>query len=531
MTKLRDYQQQGVDEIRSEFAGNTNHVILQAPTGAGKTVIFSYIATNAAKKGKKILILTNRTELLTQTGNALDNFGANPFYIRAGSKFINFNHSVYVAMCQTLRNRLKVKMWANWIANNIDMIIVDECHLQDFNFLFESGLVDNKYIIGMTATPKRTGKMRQLALDYEKIIPTVSVSELINRGFLVSDDYFGVAGVDLNNIKYDSLKGDYSESDMFNRFNSPKLYAGVVKNWLEVAKGTQTIVFCVNIEHVIHTCEEFHKNGINAKFVVSGMAKPTEPPKEASDGLWVRYTEKMRLYNLYLKSFGMWSGNRSDIFRKFANKEFTVLINAGIATTGFDCPSIETVIVNRATTSVTLWLQMIGRGSRIYPGKTHFNILDFGDNAKRLGHYTMPQYWNLWHETKNGGDGVAPLKECGIDGKLDKNNKKGCKRLILASYMICPFCGYIYPKSEAKEIDLMGVMYDVQKHQAVAVKKISEMDSEELYEYHKAKGHKPAWLWRQLYFHGGVDLIEKLGNEKGWKRGTIEKAINYVKSL
>lgn len=528
MIKLREYQQLGVDGVRQFFNKGGKHVILQAPTGAGKTIIFSYISQNAASKKKKVLILTDRTELLSQTGGALAQFGVEPYLIRAGTKFLNFNHSVYVAMSQTLRNRIKLPIWINWIKKNIDIIVIDECHKQDFNYLFESGLVDDKYVIGFTATPKRSGGMRQLALDYEEIIETVSVKELIEQGYLVSDDYYGVAGVDLNNVKFDKLKGDYSENDLFNRFNTPKLYAGVVKNWLEVAKGTQTIVFCVNIEHCIHTCEEFQKNGIDARFITSAMSLPKEPKKEAAEGEWVRYTEKMRLYNLYLESCNKWSGNRKELFDGFANKEFPVLINAGIATTGYDCPSIETVVINRATTSVTLWLQMIGRGSRIFKGKTHFNILDFGDNAKRLGHYTMTQYWSLWHEDKTGSGGIPPIKVCGEDIKKDKNGKEGCKRMIMASYKICPFCGFIYPENNVKEIDLSAVMYDTERHQAISVKKISEMDLNELHDYYKIKKHKPAWLWRQLYFRGGKKLIEEFGNSQHWKKGTIEKACQYV---
>tara|TARA_R110002012_G_scaffold43120_2_gene116771 strand:+ start:111 stop:1706 length:1596 start_codon:yes stop_codon:yes gene_type:complete len=531
MIKLRDYQQQAVDQIRYFFKKG-NHAILQAPTGAGKTVIFSYIAQNAASKGKKVLVLTNRTELLTQTGGSLKDFGVDPYLIRAGTKYLNFNFNVFVAMSQTLRNRLKIPMWSNWIKNNVDLLIIDEAHLQDFSYIFESGLFDDKFVLGFTATPRRSGKMRQLALDYETIIDTISVKELVKRGSLVGDDYFGVNGANLNGMSFDKLKGDFDDKDMFSRFNTPTLYAGTVKNWLDISPGSHTIVFCVNVEHVIHTCDEFHKNGIDARFLVSGMSKPKEPNKDAADGKWVHYRERMRLYDLYHSRFGRWSGERTTIINKFKNKNFPVLINAGILTTGFDCPSIETVIINRATTSVTLWLQMIGRGSRTFKNKTHFNILDFGDNASRLGHYTSPQHWSLWHEASRGeGTGVPPVKECGVNQKKDKNNKEGCKRLIMASAKICPFCGYIYPKEKIKYIDLEGLAYDDQKHIAVKVKKIKDMDLKELNEYFKIKKHKSAWLWRQLYFRGGFDLIERFGNNENWKKGTIEKAKNYVKGL
>jgi len=538
MIKLRDYQGSITGKIINFFSGGGKHTLVQAPTGAGKTVIFSYIAQRSAAKNKKVLILTNRTELLKQTGGTLQDFGLQPYFIQAGTKFINFNSNCYVAMTQTLRNRLNNPLWRKWIKNDIDLVIIDEAHKQDFNYIFEDGILDDKYVLGFTATPRRTGKMRQLALDYEEIIDEVSVTDLIDKGFLVSDDYYGVGGVDVKDIKIDPKKGDYSEADMFKRFDTPKLYAGVVKNWMEIAPNTKTIVFCVNIEHVIHTCEEFHKNGIDARFIVSSMSNPKEPSKEATEGAWTRYEERLRLYNLYLESWGKWSGDRTSIIQKFKNKEFPVLINAGILTTGFDDPSIETVVVNRATMSLTLYFQMVGRGSRISPKKTHFTLLDFGNNASRLGHYTAPQLWSLWHETSKGeGTGVPPVKICGISENgtpikgANDDKRKGCECMIMASITICPFCGFKYPNKKIKEIDLTGLMYDVQKKTAIAVKKIKDMNDDELLEYFLLKNHKMPWLWRNLYFRGGTKKIEEFGEKNGWKKGSITRAINYTKGL
>ena len=222
------------------------------------------------------------------------------------------------------------------------------------------------------------------------------------------------------------------------------------------------------------------------------------------------------------------------MINQFNRRKFPILINAGILTTGYDCEYIETIIVNRATSSVTLWLQMIGRGARTSPGKTHFNLLDFGENADRLGHYTAPQGWGLWHKTTGDG-GIAPVKHCGLDnnGKKIKGerDKPGCKRMILASYTICPFCGFMYPKNKLKEVDLQTLAYDPKEYKAIATKKISDMDLEELHAYFQIKKHRTAWLWRQLYFRGGIELIAKFGKQKGWKQGTITAAIEFAKGL
>jgi superfamily II DNA or RNA helicase len=525
MIKLYDYQNKGVSEIKTEFSKGKKHLIAQAATGAGKTVIFSYIAQNVVLKSKKVLVLTNRNELLTQTGTSLENFGLLPYYITAGLKKVDKNNSVFVAMSQTLRNRLKLKDWCNWILNDIDLVIIDEAHLQEFNFLFQSGLLDKKSVIGFTATPRRGGNQRQLAMDYDEIIEIASTLDLVKLGYLVNDDYFGIKGVNTEKIKFDSMKGDYSEKDMFQRFDSPKLYAGVVKNWIVNAFNTHTIVFCVNIQHIIKTVEEFQKNGIDARFLCSGKSKPKPPIDDTNEAQMVAYSEKLSQYIEYLDAFKKWSGDRNEIVKDFKDKKFTVLVNAGILTTGFDCPSIETVIINRATTSLTLWLQMLGRGSRIFEGKSHFNILDFGSNAERLGHYITPQYWSLWHEKGNSGEGIPPVKDCG--GRPDKNGREGCERLIMASLNICPFCGYLYSKTGAKEVELISMAYDTEENKAILTKRPIQMTAEELYVYFKLKGHKIAWLWRNLYYKGGLVMLKEFGESHKWTRATIFKATNY----
>ncbi|MCH9621027.1 MAG: hypothetical protein S4CHLAM20_04410 [Chlamydiia bacterium] len=530
MIKLRGYQEEFVGEIRKFLSKGGLHCLACLPTGGGKTVIFSYLAQQSKIRKKTGLVLTDRAELLLSSGGTLKNFGLEPSYIKAGTKYLNRGKDIYVAMSQTFRNRLKDNYWKNWLRKEVDYIIIDEAHKQEFNYLFESGLVDDKIVLGFTATPKRSGKMRQLAIDYEKIIETVTVDDLIKMGFLVSDDYYGIAGANVENLKFNALTGDYDEKQMFDRFNSTTLYKGVVKEYKKLCFGSKALVFCVNIEHVIKTCEEFRNAGFDARFVVSQMSSPKEPKKNDTDGAWVRYEERLRLYELYQEKYWAWSGERSKMFQQYENGEFPILINAGIATTGYDCPSIETIIINRATTSVTLLKQIYGRGSRIHPGKTHFNILDFGENASRLGHYTAPVLWSLWHEESKEGNGVPPMKDCGIDanGKpIPSGEKKGCGVMIPISTKICPFCGYKYPTKRLAEVDLQGAFYDAIQNKIIHVKKIRDMNDEELIEYARMKNHKQAWIWRQLYYRGG---FERLKNQ-GWNVETVTRAMAYCKTL
>jgi len=530
MIVLRDYQQKAIDDIRSFFQSGGKHCILQAPTGSGKTVIFTELARLVNEKGKKVLIMTDRAELLLQAGGSMRKAGIVPMYIQAGQQYINNSFMAFIAMSQTLRRRIDMQYWQVFLST-IDLLIIDECHKQEFNYILESGIFDNKHVIGFTATPKRSGGMRQLALDYEKIIFSTDVKDLIKDGYLVNDDYYGVFDPDMTGVGIDNKKGDYKTGAMFQKFNDVKLYSGAVENYRKIADNSKTIVFCVNIEHCVRTAMEFHEAGYPVKFITSKLNRPN-PPKDPGDkGKVAVYEERLRVFNLYNDNIHL-TGSRSEVFKGFDKNEFTILVNAGIATTGFDQADIATVIVLRATLSLTLWLQMLGRGSRPYPNKTHFNILDFGGNSKKHGFYTEERLWNLWHDKVNSG-GVPPIKSCGYDSKgkpIIVDNKKGCRRPILASYKICPFCGFKYPeKKSKKKVELQAIYMDMNGHIKTKKKRFKDMTYKELSDYREAKSHKMAWLWRQLWYKGGPEAIREFGAIHGWKEGTIMRAIHFMK--
>ncbi len=568
--RLRDYQIQAKKDIRQAYGDGHLHVILQSPTGTGKTVMFTDIAREVVSKGKKVLICTHRTELLLQSGGSCERSGLEPFYIEAGQKVISNAFSTYVAMAQTLRRRIgefprkriaalktaikkhpehanewsrrikeleeSIKLWEGWI-NTIDLIIIDECHTQDFNFLFESGLIDNIYVIGASATPQRSGKQRQLGLDYTKIISTISVQECINRGYLVPDDYFAPMSADMEGVAVDRSKGDYQLNQMFNRFDSPRLYSGAVEAITEHAPDAKTIVFCVNIEHTIKTTLEFAKAGYKVRYLTSKLSKPKPPKEGATEGQKVIYEERLRVYELQQQTWQQYSGERKEIMDGYKSGEFQILVNADIATTGVDVPSIESVVLLRATMSKTLLYQMLGRGSRICPeiGKASFNVFDFGTNCERLGYYTEDQLWGLWHEEGKGG-GLAPIKYCGYDKdgqqiRAGGRIAEGCRRPIHGGFTICPFCGFKYPKQDPTLVDLSTIMYNPDTNMVERRKPISKMSNEELIAYQKEKGHKEAWLWARLYARGGEKLVEEIGVQQRWGAGKIHIAKKIGKKI
>lgn len=479
-------QQELEDKIPALWKKGVKRIMVQAPTGAGKTILFSDMAYKSAAKGNKVLIVTHREELLTQTDNSLTKFGLKPNLIRSNTKTPS-DGLLYVSMVETLINRLKKPEWQEWY-RGISLVVADEAHEQLFNKLLSNPLTRNKYVLGFSATPKRTGHQRQLSEDYEEIIFGKDVQELINIGRLVTDRYFSVP-VDMTGVHIE--KGEYVTEEMFNKYDRPELYSGVVENWKRLCPDTVTLVFCVNIQHVIKTCKAFNDAGIAAKFVVSNVTKPVLPPHPSKSDE-IKFRIKSAEYQNYIDNFELYSGDRKKVVGEFLSGKFKVLVNASIATTGFDFPGIQTVIMDRATTSENLLMQCIGRGSRTSGDKDFFNILDFGENCKRLGYYRQERQYSLNHdESSRRGNGIAGVKNC-----------PKCNALLMPSATFCKYCGYIFPKTqEQKVVELAEVRYSEAKEHLSSIKD---------YEiFCTAKGYNKNWLFRQIFMKWGKEgLVE-----------------------
>lgn len=543
MINLYDYQDKLVKEIRQVLIEKAYHVLVQLPTGGGKTIVFSYLALAAANKDKRVLILTDREELLKQAGGSIKQFGLNCAYIKAGNKFIDYRKNIFIAMSQTLRNRINLPEWMEFITNDVDLIIIDEAHIQEFNYIFEDGILNKKIVLGFTATPSRVGNMRQLGVDYERLIRGAEPKDLIEKGYLLNCDMMKIEGVEMEGVSVDAASGDYNNREMSTRFDKPKLYAGLVHNYKQHCEGKKMIVFCTNVENAIKTTIELNNAGYSAKFVCSEVAEPKPQNQESlfeekDIAELEKYNLKLKHYRFFKENYIKYSGTRKQVFDAFAKDEFKILVNVDIATKGFDEPTIEVVAVCRATKSMTLWLQMVGRGARICKrtGKTHFTVLDFGGNSDRLGEYDENRNWSLWHNSGKDGGGIAPVKECGHTetGKEIPSGgdvKKGCRRLIHASYTLCPFCGYKYPdKAPPKDIELVLSETKDKNGVSLKAKSFKEMDFDDLEKYRSIKGHMTSWLWRQLYNRGGLEEVKLYTDHAKYSKQTAEKALNYCKN-
>jgi superfamily II DNA or RNA helicase len=469
--KLRQYQQDAINQLRASFAKGNKHVILCAPTGAGKTVIFSTMVALAAKRGNKVLIVTDRIELLTQSGGALNYHNIKPVEITAKSAKLDESGQIYTAMVETLHRRLKKANYANWF-KTFDLIIFDEAHKQAFNKLFPY-ISDNTFVIGATATPHREGNQQSLDEFYTDIIEPVTISKLIELGYLAKPRYFGIE-VDLKGVK--TTAGDYNLAAQAQLYQKKKIYIGVVENYKRICNSLKTLVFCSTIESSKEIKNEFLNWGLNAKHLDSEMS----------------------------------STERENILNWYHNTKNAILCNVGILTTGFDAPSTEVVILYRATKSLPLYLQMVGRGARIAEGKKEFYILDFGNNVERFKYWHIDRPWELKKKEKRKGDGLAALKNC-----------PKCKAFIYASARLCAECGHEFKKSkkeieEAKLVELKDELKDLPKWQIL--KEAENAPIDKLVRMTKAKLIKPFWVLHKCFnsYHAALEYTRGLGYKDGF---------------
>lgn len=470
--ELRQYQTELKNEIRDNFSRDVRSVILCSPTGSGKTVTFADICRDTVKNGMKVMICVDRKELIEQAVAKLNEYGLRPAIITGGVKFYDFTANCFVSTVQTLKNRP---------FPFIDLLVIDEAHKQIFDDVVIKYREKNIFVIGATATPIRKGKgMKQLGNVYQTIVQNVTISQLISDRFLSPARTFGSI-INLDGVGQQG--GDYKSDQLFDVYDKPFLYDGLIKHWKSIASDRKTIVFNINVEHSKKTMEAFRVAGIDARHIDGTTPKSL----------------------------------REQTLRDFKLGRFQVLCNVDILTTGYDEPSIGCVVVNRRTKSIPLWLQMCGRGSRIFPNKTDFIILDMGGNTTELGHWERERDFSLWHTVR--GDGVAPQKQCPQPliihsddmsfreiprDELDykQRQKYGCGSFVHASATICD-CGFIFPRKERELIDTEiaeigssgDTFFAMPEH---LNKPYSEMTFDELTQIQQIKGFKKHWILHQM---------------------------------
>ncbi|WP_373058303.1 DEAD/DEAH box helicase [Zunongwangia sp. H14] len=355
--ELYDYQQKDIEKIFKVIEEHPEHynLLYQLPTGGGKTVIFSQIVREYIQRTKqKVLILTHRIELCKQTSKMLTDFGVRNKIINSKVKELpdQDEYMCFVAMVETLNNRLHDEKLD---LRNIGMVIIDEAHYNSFRKLFK--FFERCFILGVTATPLSSNIKLPMKDNYRELIVGDSISSLIGKGFLARAKTFSY-NVGLSGLKI-GMNGDYTVKSSEELYSNFSMQEKLLNAYMERSKGKKTLIF---------------NNGINTSIEVYETFK--------NAGLPIRHLD-----NTTSKQ------DRKDILKWFKHTPDAIVTSVSILTTGFDEPTVETIILNRATKSLTLYFQMIGRGSRVLPGKSEFNVIDLGNNMARFGDWSAPVDW------------------------------------------------------------------------------------------------------------------------------------------
>jgi superfamily II DNA or RNA helicase len=473
MLKLRPYQNDLIDAIRTKFKQGKKRVILCAPTGAGKTVIFSSIVIQTLGKlfNNRALIVTDRIELLSQTWKSLEKIGAEPVIYDAKTKTHKdlYNERVVVAMVETLKRRHKSQKLK---LGQFDIIIIDEAHKGNFTAIFD--IYPDAFYIGATATPIASKKDNPLKKFWHDIVVVVDTPDLIELDYLVPCRSYGMVAIDMNNLKMDYKTGDYSDTSLFQEYDKQQVYEGLLKAISLKVHDKKTIIFCVNIQHTINTYHSLVQAGYIAVYVTSKSTKE----------------------------------DRAEALADFHSGRAQFMVNCGILTTGYDHPAIECVIMNRATKSLPLFLQCCGRGSRLHDGKLNFTLIDMGENVREHGLWHNSRDWVEWffNPPKKGAQKAPPVKEC-----------PSCMALIHARIMECPYCGHIFEAKEKPRIEGKLVEFDGVPKNLIG-RRIDSLNPLELATLTKSKRYSVGLSYR-VARSKGYEYLKEFGRWMGYASG------------
>jgi superfamily II DNA or RNA helicase len=357
--KLYHYQQHDLEQVFGKLSAHRElkaRLLYQLPTGGGKTVIFSEIAKRFIKSfGKKVIVLTHRIELCRQTAATLKSNGVLNRVVDSKVKRISARDrfECYVAMVETLKRRID-----EGLINTADvgLVIVDEAHHNSFHKLL--GKFENASIIGVTATPFSSDVNLPMKRFYDELILGEPISSLIEQGFLARPKIHSYP-VELNSL-LTGLTGDFTVSSSDALYGSDVMLDLLLHAYQAHSLKKKTLIF---------------NNGIFSSRRVQDFF--TEA------GYQIRHLDNKTP-----------ASEREQILKWFKRTKGAILTSVSILTTGFDEPSIQSVILYRATTSLTLYHQMVGRGARSLNGKKTFAIIDLGNNIERFGKWENEMDWN-----------------------------------------------------------------------------------------------------------------------------------------
>lgn len=362
--ELYTYQEGAIQQVFEKFDNERDdyHLLYQLPTGGGKTVIFSELVRQYLKNhSKKVLVMTHRVELCNQTSEMLTSFGVINKVVNSKANLDDQDQYVcFVAMVETLNNRLNDDKLD---ISDVGLVIIDEAHYNSFTKLFK--FFENSFILGVTATPLSSNKDLPMNDNYDELIAGESIQNLIENDFLARAEVYQY-DMALTSLEVGS-NGDYTVKSSSDLYTSPAMLNKLLEAYTKHSAGKKTLIFNNGIETSIQVYHTFQAAGLPV----------------------------MHLDNTATKK------QRKQILKWFRETPDAILTSVSILTTGFDEPTIDSIILNRATKSLTLYYQMIGRGSRVLNNKSSFTVIDLGNNMYRFGPWGADLDWQAIFKSPN----------------------------------------------------------------------------------------------------------------------------------
>lgn len=404
--QLREYQGRGIKNLFAAIAQGLWNPIASLPTGAGKTVVASWLASKAVQQGKRVVFVVDRLSLVKQTSKKFDSYGIGHGTVQGSNERVKPWEQVQIAVAQTLSHR-------DW--PDADLIIVDECHavhkavaerIQQAREERENGR--KVIVVGLTATPLTKG----LGKLYGGVVSTTTTKQLTDDGFLVPFRVYGASEPDMTGVE--TRAGEWTRKDASK--HAMPIIGDCVEEYLRHGQGKKFIAFGCDVKH----CEEMQRQFLEAGVITELFTYRTDET------------------------------TRDALVEEFEKPESRVrgLISVSALSKGFDVPDVEVIIMARPLkNSLAEHIQILGRGLRPYPGKTECIVLDHSGNCFR--------FWDEMHSFFEQGaseldDGTKKPR-----AKSQARERKPAKCPTCAHIHdplpTCPSCGHVYKQPRSIE--------------------------------------------------------------------------------
>lgn len=413
--ELRRYQEQLLEDLRQSMRQGHRRILAVMPTGAGKGTTIAVMVQSAADRGKRVLILAHRKELIADLSKRISWLGIDHGIICAGQPE-DLTKPVQVGSVQTVVRRI------DRIPDPC-LIVQDEAHHLIRGNIW-GRIIDawpNAYLIGKTATPARLsgeGLGEAHGGYFTDMVLGPSVADLVFWGFLSAARIYAPPVVaDLSGIR--RRAGDYANDQAAAAMDRPTVTGDAIAHYQRLASGQQAIAFCCNVAHAVSVCDAFKTAGISAALLLGNTT------------------------------------NRDQVVADYAAGAVRVLVTVDVVSEGFDIPAAGCAILLRPTQSLSLYLQQVGRVLRPALGKTHAVILDHVGNVHRHGWPDDPRDWTL--------EGVQ--RRAGAAGPAAPSVRT-CPQCFAAfkPAPVCPLCGTACAPEPRRELrQVAGELKELQR--------------------------------------------------------------------